>query len=61
MNERILPLICHPETHQDLELQGASLVNPRTGKRDPLRDGVPDFLESVTGQNKTTVQGPPAR
>ncbi len=52
MNERALAILCDPETHEDLELRGEALVNPRSGKHYPLRGGVPDFLDSVSGQNK---------
>jgi ubiquinone/menaquinone biosynthesis C-methylase UbiE len=52
MNESALPLLCDPETHEPIELQRDALVNCRSGKRYPFRDGVPDFLDAATGQNK---------
>lgn len=63
MKADILPLICDPNTHDALELrtEGDShsrpqefLVNPRTGQRFPLRDGIPIFLRQgeVSGSNR---------
>ena len=52
MNERSLPLLCDPETHEALELEAQALVNPRSGRRYPVRHGIPVFLETVTGSNK---------
>ena len=52
MDERILNLLCDPETHEALEFQQDCLVNTRSGKRFPLHEGIPDFLEMVSGQNK---------
>jgi ubiquinone/menaquinone biosynthesis C-methylase UbiE len=52
MNERTLSLICDPETHEQLDLEDEALVNRSSGKRYPLLDGVPDFLDAATGQNK---------
>jgi len=47
-----MAILCDPETREDLTLDGEFLFNPTSGKRYPLREGVPDFLDSVTGQNK---------
>jgi len=52
MDAQVLTLLCDPETHEALELQPDALVNVRSGKRYPIRDGIPDFLDSVSGQNK---------
>jgi ubiquinone/menaquinone biosynthesis C-methylase UbiE len=47
-----LNLLCDPRTHEALELQGEGLINVRTGERYPVRNGIPDFLRTVSGQNK---------
>ena len=52
MDAHILTLLCDPETHEALEFQSDALVNARSGKRYPIRDGIPDFLHTVSGQNK---------
>jgi ubiquinone/menaquinone biosynthesis C-methylase UbiE len=62
MKPEILALLCDPATHEALEdrfepdSHGQSqetIVNPITGQRYPLRDGIPLFLESeITGSNK---------
>ncbi len=52
VDAHILALLCDPETHEALEFQTDALVNVRSGKRYPLRDGIPDFLGAVSGQNK---------
>ena len=56
MNARILPLICDPHTRESLELTPDALVNAASGKRYPIRDGIPDFLDSVSGLNKKYQQ-----
>ncbi len=52
MDEHILSLLCDPETHEALEFQPDALVNVQSGKRYPIRDGIPDFLDKVSGQNE---------
>jgi ubiquinone/menaquinone biosynthesis C-methylase UbiE len=52
MNESILPFVCDPDTHDALELHGDSLVNPKTGKRYAIREGIPVFVERAAGRNK---------
>jgi ubiquinone/menaquinone biosynthesis C-methylase UbiE len=52
MDPNSLPLLCDPQTHEVLELQNNALVDVRSGRRYPLRDGIPDFLDNVSGQNK---------
>ncbi len=62
MKSDILALICDPTTRDGLEIKTESdadgrlqelLVNPRTGQRFPIRDGIPIFLEGeATGSNK---------
>lgn len=51
MNPRSLDLLCDPDTHAPLELTGDALVNPETGTRFPMRDGIPVFLSNVQGLN----------
>jgi uncharacterized protein YbaR (Trm112 family) len=52
MDAHYLNLLCDPETHEALELRADGLVNIRSGMRYALRDGIPDFLGTVSGQNK---------
>jgi ubiquinone/menaquinone biosynthesis C-methylase UbiE len=52
VDEKTLSLLCDPDTHDTLELSGDSLLNPKTGKRYAIREGVPVFVESATGLNK---------
>src|SRR5260370_28964448 len=52
MDAHILNLLCDPETHEALAFQPDALVNVRSGKRYPIRDGIPDFLDKVSGQNE---------
>lgn len=47
-----LHLLCDPRTHVPLELSGDNLVNFESGRRYPIRDGIPVFLEEVTGPNR---------
>jgi len=51
LNETALEIFCDPDTHEPLTLQGDALVNVRSGKRFPLRDGVPCFVEEARGIN----------
>ena len=63
MNSDILSLICDPISQDPLEIETVSdsrecrqesLVNRKTRKRFPIREGIPIFLEndSITGSNK---------
>ena len=52
MDAHVLTLLCEPETHEALEFQLDAPVNVRSGKRYSIRDGIPDFLEMVSAQNK---------
>jgi len=52
MNGQVLPLLCDPNTREKLQLQGDALVNAHSGRRYPIRDGIPIFVETVCGQNK---------
>ena len=56
MGVHYLNLLCDPETPEALELQADGLVNVRSGGRSALRDGIPDFLGTITGQNKKYQQ-----
>jgi len=52
MDPQTLRLLCDPETHVPLELDGDSLINHDSGRRYPIRDGIPVFLEEVSGPNR---------
>jgi len=56
MGAHYLNLLCDPETPEALELQADGLVNVRSGGRCALRDGIPDFLGTISGQNKKYQQ-----
>jgi uncharacterized protein YbaR (Trm112 family) len=57
MNPDVVSLLRDPGTREALELvtgpDGAALVASTSGRRFPLRDGIPDFLdpEDLTGSN----------
>lgn len=53
MNAQCLPLLCDPDTQAPLQLDGDSLLNPETGARYPIRDGIPAFAEHPAGTNQT--------
>lgn len=52
MNEPDLALVCDPETHDPLQLGTDALVNPKTGRRYPMREGIPVFIGAVSGPNR---------
>jgi len=52
VNARLLPLLCDPDTHDALELGDDCLVNPKSGRRYPLREGIAVFVQEVSGQNR---------
>lgn len=52
MNQTTLPLLCDPQTHAPLRLDGDALVEDCSGARYAIRDGVPVFLGEVTGSNR---------
>jgi ubiquinone/menaquinone biosynthesis C-methylase UbiE len=63
MDKRVVSLLCDPATHESLELReeasagGAAqpvLVNPKSGQRFPIREGIPVFLNEgeVSGLNR---------
>jgi len=52
MDSRVLTILCDPETQEPLELEADALLNARSGRRYPVCDGVPDFIDSISGQNK---------
>ena len=63
MNCQNTALLCDPWTHEALEFvpcqdasghAGQCLVNPRSGKRFPIRDGIPIFCDSedLVGRNR---------
>jgi ubiquinone/menaquinone biosynthesis C-methylase UbiE len=63
MDKHALSLLCDPATHERLELfreprphggEQIFLVNPHSGQRFPIREGIPCFLEpsEVSGPNR---------
>ena len=51
MNAEYVRLLCDPETHTPLSLNGDELVSIETGRHFPIRDGIPIFVGNVTGRN----------
>jgi ubiquinone/menaquinone biosynthesis C-methylase UbiE/uncharacterized protein YbaR (Trm112 family) len=52
MNDSTLSLLCDPETHDSLQLDTGALLNPKSGRRYPICDGIPIFFEALSGSNK---------
>ncbi len=52
MSPQCLSLLCDPDTHAGLELAADALVNPESGTRFPIRDGIPVFVRDVQGLNR---------
>lgn len=47
-----LALLRDPHTHDPLELQPDCLLNPATGARYPIREGIPVFVSEPSGRNR---------
>jgi len=52
VDPQTLDLLGDPETHVRLELAGDCLINPASGRRYPVHDGVPALLQDVSGPNR---------
>lgn len=63
MKPEAVAVLCSPETHKPLELASETgadgkvrevLLDPQSGRKFPIRDGIPIFLEDsqVTGLNR---------
>src|SRR5262249_38658235 len=52
VDPRTLSLLGDPETHMPLELACDCLIDPESGRRYPIRDGIPVFLRDVSGPNR---------
>jgi ubiquinone/menaquinone biosynthesis C-methylase UbiE len=52
IDPQILDLLADPETHDPLELGDNCLINPKSGRRYPIRDGIAVFLQEVSGPNR---------
>ncbi|MGD0293264.1 MAG: methyltransferase domain-containing protein [Terracidiphilus sp.] len=51
MQSKILSLLQDPQTHSGLELIADGLKNETTGRIYPIRDGIPVFLDTISGLN----------
>jgi len=56
MHESSLSLLCDPETRDPLRLGTDALVNPKSGRCYPLREGIPVFIEAASGLNRKYQQ-----
>jgi ubiquinone/menaquinone biosynthesis C-methylase UbiE len=52
LDPRTVELMSDPETHDSLELGDDCLINPKSGRRYPIRDGIAEFLQEVSGSNR---------
>lgn len=52
LDPRILEYLSDPETHDSLELGDNCLINAKSGRRYPVRDGIPVFFEEASGTNR---------
>lgn len=51
MDERTLSLMCDPETRDSLELDTGALLNPKSGRRHPIRNGIPIYFEALSSSS----------
>jgi ubiquinone/menaquinone biosynthesis C-methylase UbiE len=51
LNSEPLSLLCDPDTRYAFEREGTTLRNVATGRVYPVRDGIPLFVSSLTGNN----------
>jgi ubiquinone/menaquinone biosynthesis C-methylase UbiE/uncharacterized protein YbaR (Trm112 family) len=52
LDPQILDLLADPETHEPLELGDNCFINPKSGRSYPVRDGIGEFLQEVSGPNQ---------
>jgi ubiquinone/menaquinone biosynthesis C-methylase UbiE len=52
IGERTLALLRDPETREPLELRADCLVDAKSGAQYPIREGIPVFLSTASGQNR---------
>jgi ubiquinone/menaquinone biosynthesis C-methylase UbiE len=52
ITEQTLAILRDPDTRDPLELQDDCLVNPKSGARYAIRDGIPVFVSAASGQNR---------
>ena len=49
LDSRTVELMGDPETHVSLELGDNCLINPKSRRRYPIREGIAEFLQEVSG------------
>src|ERR1039458_1973306 len=52
LDPQVLELLSDPETRDPLELGDYCLINPKTGRSYPIREGIAVFLQEVSGPNR---------
>jgi ubiquinone/menaquinone biosynthesis C-methylase UbiE len=52
LTETGVDIYCEPGTHDPLEMRLGELVNPKTGRSYPVRNGITVFTQALTGQNE---------
>jgi len=52
LDTKTLGLLSDPETRDPLELGDGCLINPKSGRRYPIRDGIAVFTREVSGPNR---------
>lgn len=52
MDPLAVSLLCDPDTHSPLILGDGFLLNPESGKRYPIRNGIPSFSNQIDGSNR---------
>jgi len=52
LDPQVLELLSDPQTHDSLELGDNCLINPKSGQRYAIRDGIPVFFHEASGTNR---------